>query len=150
MHRSNLFPRKNIPIVMAAIFALHSVPAFASIDTETGAAGMNGANGTGGINTMLQFVVTPGQPGMVGGFLEAEASGTTASDNFATDTGGNGGNGGKGAASGPLASNGGDGGAGGFALSNASQTFFISGTAIDLANSTGGTGGTGGSGPKQF
>src|ERR1700689_5722197 len=130
MHRSNLFPRKNIPILMAAIFALHSVPAFASIDTETGPAGTNGANGTGGINTMLQFVVTPGQDGTVGGFLEAEATGASDADNFATDTGGVGGNGGKGAVSGPLVSAGGNGGAGGFALSNASQTDFVLGTTL--------------------
>src|ERR1700722_15060249 len=95
MSRKKFASRKNIPIVMAAIFALHSVPAFASIDTETGPAGTNGANGTGGINTMLQFVVTPGQDGTVGGFLEAEATGASDADNFATDTGGVGGNGGQ-------------------------------------------------------
>jgi hypothetical protein len=93
MHRTNLLPRKSIPITVAAILSMAagSVPVFASTDsdTENGPTGTNGANGTGGVNSMLQFVVTPGQPGTDGGFLEAEASGTTASDNFATDTGGN-------------------------------------------------------------
>src|ERR1022692_3289083 len=116
------------PALLAAILTLNTIPVYASPDTETGAPGTNGANGTGGVNAQLQFVVTPGQPGTAGGFTPA--SDTTDSDNFATDTGGLGGNGGKGASSGPLVSPGGNGGDGGFALSNASQTFFIPGTAI--------------------
>ncbi len=40
MHRSKLAPRKNIPMVMAAIFALHAVPGFASSDIENGPAGL--------------------------------------------------------------------------------------------------------------
>ena len=139
--------RKNSPLLVAAILAVHPLCSFADPDTEMGAAGTNGANGTGTV-VGLQYVVTPGQPGTAGGYTPA--SDTTDADNFATDTGGLGGNGGNGAISGPLVSPGGNGGGGGFANSTASQTVFVAGTALGIANSTGGGGNGGNGGGNKF
>ncbi|HEY1921480.1 MAG TPA: hypothetical protein VGG44_01845, partial [Tepidisphaeraceae bacterium] len=148
MRRIKLVPRKAIPIVTAAIFSLNAVPGFASSDTEVGAAGATGANGTVSIGTMEQIIVTPGMPGVNGGYNPASATGAPNDLNFnyATDTGGAGGNGGNGVAEGSKASVGGQGAQGGFANSTAAQQVFVSGTTIDLANSTGGVGGNGGNG----